>query len=99
MKKVRFEKKKYTYLDSLRFSVISSPVCTILYLILSLAVAILPTCQVIINARFIDNALGLIDGSATKRAVYHTDCPGCTDYYSRCHTASLSFVHKRKGNL
>ena len=70
MKKVRFEKKKYTYLDSLRFSVISSPVCTILYLILSLAVAILPTCQVIINARFIDNALGLIDGSATKRAVY-----------------------------
>ena len=70
MKKVRFKKKKYTYLDSLRFSVISSPVCTILYLILSLAVAILPTCQVIINARFIDNALGLIDGSATKRAVY-----------------------------
>ena len=70
MKKVRFKKKKYTYLDSLRFSVISSPVCTILYLILSLAAAILPTCQVIINARFIDNALGLIDGSATKRAVY-----------------------------
>ena len=70
MKKVRFEKKKYTYLDSLRFSIISSPVCTILYLILSLAVAILPTYQVIINARFIDNALGLIDGSATKRAVY-----------------------------
>ncbi len=51
MKKVRFEKKKYTYLDSLRFSIISSPVCTILYLILSLAVAILPTYQVIINAR------------------------------------------------
>ena len=70
MKKVRFEKKKYTYLDSLRFSIISSPVCTILYLILSLAAAILPTCQVIMNARFIDNALGLIDGSATKRAVY-----------------------------
>lgn len=70
MKKVRFEKKKYTYLDSLRFSIISSPVCTILYLMLSLAVAILPTCQVIMNARFIDNALGLIDGSATKRTVY-----------------------------
>ena len=70
MKKVRFEKKKYTYLDSLRFSIISSPVCTILYLMLSLAVAILPTCQVIMNARFIDNALGLLDGSATKRAVY-----------------------------
>ena len=64
MKKVRFEKKKYTYLDSLRFSIISSPVCMILYLILSLAAAILPTCQVIMNARFIDNALGLIDGSA-----------------------------------
>lgn len=62
--------KCYTYLDSLRFSIISSPVCTILYLILSLAVAILPTYQVIINARFIDNALGLIDGSVTKRAVY-----------------------------
>ena len=63
-------KKKYAYLDSLRFSIISSPVCTILYLILSLAAAILPTCQVIINTGFIDNALGLIDGSATKRAVY-----------------------------
>ena len=37
MKKVRFEKKKYTYLDSLGFSIISSPVCTVLYLILSLA--------------------------------------------------------------
>ena len=70
MMKVRFVKKKYTYWDSLRFSIISSPVCTVLYLILSLAVAILPTYQVIINARFIDNALGLIDGSATKRAVY-----------------------------
>lgn len=70
MKKVRFEKKKYTYLDSLRFSIISSPVCTILYLMLSLAVAILPTCQVIMNARFIDNALGLLDGSVSKRAVY-----------------------------
>lgn len=70
MKKVRFEKKKYTYLDSLRFSIISSPVCMILYLILSLAAAILPTCQVIMNARFIDNALGLIDGFATKRAAY-----------------------------
>ncbi|WP_300684306.1 hypothetical protein, partial [Acutalibacter sp. 1XD8-36] len=70
MMKVRFVKKKYTYWDSLRFSIISSPVCTVLYLILSLAVAILPTYQVIVNARFIDNALGLIDGSATKRAVY-----------------------------
>ena len=43
---------------------------TILYLIQSLAAAILPTYQVIINAKFIDNALGLIDGSATRKTVY-----------------------------
>lgn len=70
MKKIHFEKKKYTYIDSLRFSIISSPWCTILYLILSLAAAILPTYQVIVNAQFIDHALGLIDGSAARKAVY-----------------------------
>lgn len=70
MKKIRFVKKKYTYFDSLRFSIISSPSCTILYLVLSLAAAILLTYQVIINAKFIDNALGLLDGSATRKAVY-----------------------------
>lgn len=70
MKKIRFEKKKYTYFDSLRFSIISSPWCTILYLMLSLVAAILPTYQVIVNAKFIDSALGLIDGSTTRKAVY-----------------------------
>lgn len=70
MKKIQFKKKKYTYFDSLKFSLVSSPLCTILYLVLSLAAAILPTYQVIINAEFVDNALGLIDGSVTRRAVY-----------------------------
>lgn len=70
MKRICFEKKKYTYLDSLKFSIKSSPFCTILYLLLSLVEAVLPTYQVIINAKFIDDALGLIDGSATRKAVY-----------------------------
>lgn len=70
MKKIRFEKKKYTYFDSVIFSIISSPLYTILYLILSLIAAILPTYQVIINAKFIDNALGLIDESVTRKTVY-----------------------------
>ena len=70
MKKIKFEKKKYTYFDSLKLSLVSSPLCTILYLILSLVATILPTYQVIINAKFIDDALGLIDGTSTRKTVY-----------------------------
>lgn len=70
MKKIEFKKKKYTYFDSVRFALVSSPLCTILYLIFSLIAAILPTYQVIINARFIDNALGLFGGTTSRKAVY-----------------------------
>ncbi len=70
MQKYKFKNKKYTYWDSLRLSIKSSPVITIVYIVMSLIAAILPTYQVIVNARFIDGAIGLFQKEVTRTHVY-----------------------------
>ncbi|WMJ86468.1 ABC transporter ATP-binding protein [Anaerocolumna sp. MB42-C2] len=70
MRKISIRNKKYTYCHSVKITFISSPKLAGIYLLLTIIAAILPTLQVIVNADFLDSALDLLNGSATKSHVY-----------------------------